>query len=328
VVVYNAMRYKLFFLRISAVLSLAFGLISFDAAADPADAVRLEMESTLATGHSLCPTGVDPSVREFIFAFDGAGGYSASHFVFFFRSPRTGLTGEDFLKPGYDDFPVGYHPEFYDSNGDFVLKPPSWTPERYAFYRKFRVLEKKSGGNAVLIDALNIASSRLKDPVAKRVLYYPWNASALAANCATKVRKRYLQAGRPLAISSVGFSLGGYASVLFNRFLAWQGVRLKNVLTLDPVPFTPEIYRAILFPQNRTLISVPDNHDSWVNLYQRKDRGTLLPKLGGFPILGAQIRGIAVINQVLSDPGDGIYSHMSVPSSEAALTEMFRLLSD
>jgi hypothetical protein len=297
------MRYlsRLFILSLGV---LAFAGSAFASDDLPAKRLASELAALYLTGYSPCPTKADPGINEFIFAFEGGGGYSKSYFAFNFRDPRTGFEGEDLFKT---------QPE------------AKWSTERRRLYRTYEILQKQNLANAALIEAIDYVSSNLSSRVPKKVLYYPWNASGAAALCAAKVKRLYSNAKLPLSISSVGFSLGGYATVLFNRFLNWQGIRLKNVLTLDPVPFTHELSRALRDHKNNTVISVPDNHGSWINLYQEKDVNTLAELL---PIHGARLRGKVTNLIPLGLRGAPVDEHMWIPFSAEATSELTRILSD
>lgn len=285
------------------------------------------IDRTLDLGYDACPTVVDPEIREYIFAFDGGGGYAPYNRLFHFKDPLTLKSGWDFF---WDDQAEGYE---RDGNGKMTRPPRTWDAAKFALYQRVNELDYQEEGNAALIDALGDAVGELERPVPKRVMYYPWNASGIAANCARKIVRLYREAGRPVAISSIGFSLGGYANILFNRMLNWAGIRLKNVLTLDPVPFTHEIVRALFVPKNGTVISVPGNHDSWLNLFQRLDSGTLdtgplRSVLGDLPIHGAKLSGNVRNRIPLDSENQPIDHHMGIPYCDVAEAEMLRILRD
>ncbi len=280
-------------------------------------AIRNSVLDTVRNGHSPCPTVADPGVEEYIFAFDGAGGFDGFRHAYWNRNPRTLKSVNDMFKTSAQDL--------RESSNPYGNEALIWSDEKKKLHDEFlSMVSDEARGNGKVISAIGAGVKKLQMPVPKEILYFPWNSAGLAASCASRLTKLHKNAGSSVAISAIGFSLGGYTTVLFARILEMQGTRLKNVMTLDAVPYTHEVFRALRNAPNRTVIRVPDNHDSWLNLFQSQDQGALVFLL---PIRGSTMSG-AVRNQLAKKSGVEVREHMKVPGSDDSRSEILRMLRD
>jgi hypothetical protein len=221
--------------------------------------------------------------------------------------------------------------EFFWGTGLYDSLPktvdPLWSAEKANLYKEILPLLEGNYGNGGLIISIGSALKGMSESSPKEILYFPWNSSALAAGCASRLKNLHAKSGHPVSISAIGFSLGGYTTVLFARIAKAYGVHLRNVLTFDPVPYTHELFRALKKKPNGTIISAPDNHDSWVNLFQRKDPNSLEVKFGPWPIHGSMVSG-AVKNSIPIQGGEEADDHMTLPDTDVGQEEILRLLRD
>lgn len=283
-------------------------------------ATAARLRHALSESADLCPTKVDPAIREYIFIFEGAGGYAPAQAILKTADLHTKV------KIGYELFNwsiYGSSPLPKDARGNFVF-PAEWSAEKNALYQvATEALEEDGHGS--MLDLIYYASDYYRE-YPKRILYYDYTTPGDAAECAKSLKKLYAAARRPIAFSAAGFSLGGYATIRFARKLNSNQIRLKNVLTIDPVPYTHEVLRALDGRRNGTVIEVPGNHDHWYNLFQRRDVDTLQTRIGNFPIRGAKLSG-GVKNRIpVQNSGAEVSEHMQMPTSDVAVAEMERIL--
>lgn len=280
------------------------------------------LEHALYEAADLCPTKVDPSIREYLFIFEGAGGYAPARAILQFPDLHTKVQlGRAALGRNWNGAAPNSLPT--DSHGRDIF-PSDWSREKIALYRLVNEAQEEDGDGSML-DLLDYAASYYRS-YPKRVLYYDFLTPGKAAECARSLKKLYASARRPIAFSAAGFSLGGYATVRFARKLHASQIRLKNVFTIDPVPYTHEAIRAIDGRRNGTVIQVPDNHDHWLNIHQRRDENALQTIFGDIPIRGARIGG-KVTNRIPRQyDRSEVPRHMAMPNSDVAVAEMKRIL--
>ncbi len=317
------MRYLSPFSRLTACLLIALAWACPRASAGETEelqALKARFLSTVTQGHDPCPDIADPAVREYIFVFEGGKGLDAYKRAYWMRNPRTLKSVRDYFWEGSDP-----QDEIRSYEERLTEAPRGWSEEKFRVYRSLYRYIHRSRGNSALISAITSTVRDLREPVPKEIFYYPWNAWITGSKCAESLRELHHRAGSDVRISSIGFSLGGYSTILFARRADRVGLRLRNILTLDPVPFTLEIYKALRRKDNTTVIPAPDNHDQWMNLFQTQDIDALGTKVGRFPIHGSQVSG-SVENEIPLEKGIPVATHMTLPGCSVSRAEMSRML--
>jgi hypothetical protein len=312
----------------SLYLALVFALFwgvsnAFAGETEELAALRSRFLFTVTRGHDACPTVADPTVREYVFVFEGGKGYDAYKRAYWMKEPQTLQSVRDYFWEGSD--PAD---EIRSYEERLTEAPKGWSEEKFRVYRSFYPYIHRSRGNSALITAVTATiRDEIRAPVPKVVLYYPWHAWLQASKCAERLNQLHVESGSPARTSTIGFSLGGYSSILFARLAKKRNLRLTSVLTLDPVPFTFEIYKALRRQDNTTVIPAPDNHDRWINLFQTEDNGSMHTKLGRIPIRGSKVSG-EVENLIPLEKGLPVATHMELPGCSISRGEIVRTLSE
>ncbi len=308
-----------------AVGIILFSLLSSPASAQAAGAPtppsRQIVKSTLdrlfyarMKGAALCPTVVDAEIREYFFVFDGGGDYAPAKAILEIPDLHTGeVLGKTLFEQA--TFP------FVAVDGQTLpIYPPEWTRDRIDFHRMVMPIHRADGRGSMLSAIKQVAGAAVGQ--GRRMLYYDFYEPKTAAACAQRLHDLYRQAGLPLTFSASGFSLGGYATVRFARELDRRDLRLREVLTFDPVPYTLEFYKSLRLQENTTRIVLPSNFERWNNLYQTKDIDTLNDRI---PIRGARLAGATNALAVDSTKTE-VDDHLDVPECNNALNFLREIL--
>lgn len=123
----------------------------------------------------------------------------------------------------------------------------------------------------------------------KKILYYAWDQVADALTCATSLNTLATQTRRNLQVSIMGYSLGGTtAAEFYERLSNRRALKIRQLLTIDPVPRNPMLIGSLIGRPVIVDITTEVPFGKWRNFIQRSDSNSLTNQVG---IQGVAFRG-------------------------------------
>lgn len=248
-------------------------------------------------GELACPQSL-PHTDEVVIAFDGMKGFC----------PHTASA----KLPQWDGSPA-------------ALDQLYMAKDLSGYSRLLRKLEVEHNffHNCYFLKTIMTAAQVAQHP--RAILYYSRRGYREALSCALSLQKRADGTGRELKFTVMGYSLGGTAAFRLTRSLQRAGIRVQDLLTVDPVGGNFRTFKSTLFRGGSPRYFVKtEGMPSWKNIYQTTDRRSITHE---FPLpIGIRGNAVAGADNIRLDLGN--YGHLKILEEEETLDAVLLLVQD